>query len=415
MATPNPQTAPPAALPLRNWLDQAAPLLGADGLNAGRTALERREIPGPREERWRYLNLARLQLDAGWTPAFDTGQPTPAGKISGDGLRVLDLAQARQALPQVVDAHLGRLACRLDENPFTAFNTASAPAGLLVHVAAGTQVADPLELHQLATIANGVTLPRLLIVLEPGASLTLVERWRSETAAPTLAIAVTEIIIGADARLDHVRIEEESTAALRFQTTEVSLDGEAARYEAVSIQLGGSLVRHDLNAALRAPRSHASLNALVLTDGERVLDNHTRIEHLTPDATSHELYKTLLAGKGRSIFNGRIYVAQVAQRTDSYQSNPNLLLSRDAVANSNPELEIYADDVRCSHGATYGTLEDEPLFYLRSRGLDRDAAEAMLIQAFAGEVGAMIPVETLRNEVEEALFSRLGRARRISA
>jgi Fe-S cluster assembly protein SufD len=174
-----------------------------------------------------------------------------------------------------------------------------------------------------------------------------------------------------------------------------------------SISLGGALVRNDVNALLDGPGSDTILNGLYMIGGRQFVDNHMRVEHAKPHCTSHELYKGVLDGKARAVFNGLIHVRHGAQKTDAKQSNRNLLLSPDAVANSNPQLEIFADDVRCTHGSTVGQLDDDAIFYLRSRGIGEDAARSLLTYAFASDIAERVKVPAVRRDLEEYLFTRL--------
>jgi Fe-S cluster assembly protein SufD len=387
---------------------------------ASRTAFESRGLPTPREERWRFLPLGSLEGPL-WraAPRDDAAMPeSPAplladalqlrsidGRLvgdlpAGDGLRIGRLAD----LPEVAEGRLGRLADRRAENPFLDLATSLADDVVVIAVAAG-HAAARLEFHHQAVAGEAVCAPRLLVVLAESASLTLVERYSSMGAEARLVLPVFEAELAGGARLDHVRLQEEGPATRVFATSAVHLTGERAVYHGTAVQLGGQLLRHDLDARLTASHTEATLNGLVRVGDRAIVDNHTRIEHLAPHTSSHELYKVVLADKARSVFNGRIYVAQAAQKTDAYQANPNLLLSDTAVANSNPELEIYADDVRCTHGATYGDLDADALFYLRARGVPRVAAEAMLIEAFAGQVIDAVVDDDLRVSLRHSALS----------
>jgi Fe-S cluster assembly protein SufD len=201
-------------------------------------------------------------------------------------------------------------------------------------------------------------------------------------------------------------VQRESREAFHVATFQVQAERDSAP-RSHSISLGGGLVRNDVNAVLGGEGIDCILNGLYLVDGRQHVDNHMRVEHAKPHCSSHELDKGVLDGKGRAVFNGLIHVHPGAQKTDAKQSNRNLLVSREAVANSNPQLEIYADDVKCTHGSTVGQLDEDAVFYLRSRGIGEEAARSLLTWAFASDIVERIQVEPVRKDLEEFLFARL--------
>jgi Fe-S cluster assembly protein SufD len=249
-----------------------------------------------------------------------------------------------------------------------------------------------------------VSYPRNLIVAGEGSQVTVVETYAGEGAY--FSCGVTELIAGPGAAVDHYKVQRESREAYHLATLQVY--GERASViSSHSISLGGGLVRNDVNATLDGEGIDCILNGLYLADGRQLVDNHMRVEHAKPHCASHELYKGILDGKARTVFNGLIHVHPGAQKTDAKQSNRNLLLSADAIANSNPRLEIFADDVRCTHGSTVGQLDADAVFYLRSRGIGVDAARSLLTYAFASDILARVKVEPVRHDLEEFLFARL--------
>jgi len=295
----------------------------------------------------------------------------------------------------------------LQEHPFAALNTANFVDGAFIHLERGTVVDRPI--HLLFVTAGGDApvwcAPRTLISADPTAEATIVEHYVS-TGGETLTVPVTELQLAPGAVVKHCRLQEESREArhIALQTARLGRD---SRLESVALSVGGALSRTDISAELGAPGAHASLDGLYLVEDSQHTDTQLRVRHAAPHCTSHELYKGILDGKSRAVFLGRIMVDEGAQKTDAIQSNRNLLLSQGALVNSNPQLEILADDVRCTHGSTVGRLDEEAVFYLRSRGIDRATAESLLTYAFAVEVADLIPVGEVRERIERHLVARL--------
>ena len=216
--------------------------------------------------------------------------------------------------------------------------------------------------------------------------------------------AVTEIVCGEGAVVDHYKIQQESPEAFHIATMQVQL-GRSANFSSHSISLGGALVRNNANAVL-SEGAEATLNGLYIVNGTQHIDNHTVIDHAKPHGTSHELYKGILDGKATAVFNGRIIVRKDAQKTDSKQTNKNLVLSDESVINTKPELQILADDVRCTHGATIGQLDAESLFYMQSRGIGKSDARNLLTYAFAQDIIDRVKVQSLKDSLEKILFEK---------
>jgi Fe-S cluster assembly protein SufD len=234
----------------------------------------------------------------------------------------------------------------------------------------------------------------------------VVETFLGTAGEPYFTNAVTEVVLGDGAVLDFSKLEREGDAAFHVATTAVSL-GRNTTFTSHSISLGGALARNDLNVRLDAEGADCTLNGLFLGHGTQLLDNHTLIDHVMPHGTSRELYKGILDGKSRGIFHGKIIVRPDAQKTDAMQTNKNLLLSKESLVNSEPALEIFADDVKCRHGSTIGQLDAAAMFYLRSRGIGEDEARNLLVYAFASDVASRIRVAPLRALVEQHLGLRL--------
>lgn len=324
-----------------------------------------------------------------------------------EGVAVCSLAQAFERHTEVVESHLARYAA-FEQHPFVALNTALMEDGVFIHVPRGVVVEQPVSMLFVGrTEAEPtVTFPRLLVLAEESAEIRLVEQWVTVGDGRTLVGPVTEIVAGANAKVDHYKVERESTQALHLATLQVWQD-RASTVSSHSISWGGALVRNDVNAVLDGEGCEATLNGLYLVEGDQLVDNHMRVEHVKAHCVSHELYKGILEGRGRAVFNGRIFVHKGAQKTDAKQTNRNLLLSKDALVQSNPQLEIFADDVRCTHGSTVGQLDADAVFYLRSRGIGEEAARSLLTYAFAADIVERIRVAPVRRNLEEFLFRRL--------
>ena len=310
--------------------------------------------------------------------------------------------------PESAEAHLAKIA--RDGNAFAAVNAAFLEDGAFVRIPPRTVVADPIHLVFLSEPAFGSTVshPRNLVIAEAASQAQIVETYVGTAGKLYFTNAVTEVVLGEGAVLDFSKLERESDAAFHVATTEVS-QGRDSSFTSHSISLGGALARHDLNVRLDAEGAGCTLNGLFIGSGTQHLDNHTVIDHAKPHGTSRELYKGIMDGQSRGIFNGKIIVRPAAQKTDAMQTNKNLLLSKDALVNSKPALEIFADDVKCRHGSTIGQLDDAAMFYLRSRGIGETEARELLVYAFASDVASRIRVAPLRAFVEAQLGLRLPR------
>ena len=302
------------------------------------------------------------------------------------GVRAGSLAAALEEEPQLLEAHLARHAAYAT-NPFGALNTAFIRDGAFVHVAEGVDLDAPLQLLFLSAPGAKPTVahPRNLVVVERGARASVIESYAALQDGIYWTNAVTEVVVGDGAHLELVRPQREAVAAYHVATTHTH-QGRDSVLRFHPIVLGAALARHDITSVLDGPGAELILNGLYLLRGTQHADHHTVIDHAKPDCQSHEYFNGVLDDTGRGVFSGRIIVRPGAQRTDSKQTNHNLVLSEEARADSQPQLEIYADDVKCTHGATLGPLDPKDLFYLRSRGLNLEQARAMLIYGFAAEI-----------------------------
>jgi Fe-S cluster assembly protein SufD len=363
------------------WLDQFTALPAADPWiqELRQTAFQRfvqLGFPNTHNEEWRFTNVAPIAR-TNWAARYSAAN-IPAG------------AEAQLAKHASMD------------NPFVALNTAFLNDVKLIQVPKNTVVEQPIEITYEATQEGAVYHPRTLILVGAGSQVTIVETYRG--AGRYFTNAVTEVVAGDGAVVDHYKLQQESLEAFHIATMQATL-GRSANYSTHSISLGAALARHDSNATL-SEGTEATLNGLYIVNGTQHVDNHTSIDHAKPHATSHEMYKGILDGTAHAVFNGRIIVRKDAQKTDSKQTNKNLVLSDDAVIDTKPELQIWADDVRCTHGATIGQLDDEMTFYLRSRGIGANEARSLLIYAFAQDVVDRIKVPALRDSLEKHLFEK---------
>jgi len=384
-------------------------------------------VPTPRQEAWRFTNLkdlaatrhdpagpatadiTRWQLPDSHRLVFINGRFDAGLSWLGDlpdGVTIGSLAGALATGSERAAFALGK-GVDLARHPFAALNTASFIDGAFIHLSRGAVVENPIHLLFIS-VGGGQpswTAPRTVISADPTAEATVVEQYIG-TGGETLTVPVTEVHLAPGAVIRHIRLQEESRDA-RHIALQTSRQGRDSRFESVALTVGAALSRTDVDAELNAPGAHASLDGLYLVDDGQHTDSQLRVRHAAPHCTSHELYKGILDGKSRAVFNGRIIVDPGAQKTDAIQSNRNLLLSAGALVNSNPQLEIFADDVRCTHGSTVGRLDEEAVFYLRSRGIDRATAESLLTYAFAAEIVQEIPVAEIRERMERHLVERL--------
>ncbi|MFI5231141.1 MAG: Fe-S cluster assembly protein SufD [Gemmatimonadales bacterium] len=323
-------------------------------------------------------------------------------------VRVTTFAEALKESPGFMAEHLGKLAGGEGQS-FTAFNTAFAQDGVVVHVPGGVVVEAPVHIVNIAdaNAAGAGIHPRLLVVTEALSQLTIVESFAStgSPGAPYLTNAVAEIDVGNGARVDHYKIQRESTDAYHVGTTQVR-QGRDSMYHSFSYAAGAALSRTNVYTQLAGENAETRLNGLYLIDGTQHADHQTFVEHLAPACASRELYKGILDGSSHGVFNGKVYVDPIAQKTDGKQTNHALLLSDQARVDTKPQLEIFADDVKCTHGATVGRLDEGALFYMKSRGIGAEYARALLTYAFAAEVLETIEVDALREGLEAQAFAR---------
>jgi Fe-S cluster assembly protein SufD len=387
-------------------------------------------FPRPGDEEWRQTPVSTIAstpfvaADAGILPA-GVRLPEPVGSVrlvlvngvpvqalstlgaASRGLSVRPLLEALGADP-ALSPLLGS-AVPWRDRVFAALNTALFRDGAFVDVAAGAVVSGPIEILHVAVPSERGPVAihaRLLVRVGDGAEASIVETFAAAGDGVYLTNAVTEIAAGANARVEHVRVQDEAPSAFHVASVDVR-QARDSRVASHNVAFGSALARTDLGFRLEGSGAEALLYGLTVAGARTHVDHHTQIDHAVAHCPSHELYKSILWDRARSVFNGRIVVRPGAQKTDAKQSNRNLLLSDDAVVFTRPQLEIYADDVKCTHGATIGRLDESALFYLRARGLGPREARALLIRAFAGEVLEHLGDPSLRGRLEEETLRRL--------
>ena len=392
-------------------------------------------FPTAKLEAWKYTNLSPV-TERNWAPAADlfAGPPLSEAALRGwkipgatelvfvngrfseelsgpvapqTGLQVTSLAHTLAREPEKLEAWLGRPPS--PEAPaFAAWNTAFFEDGALIEIAPGAVLGAPI--HLLFVTAEeetpAVSSPRILIVAGSGSQATVVETYAGDGAVLGLTNSVTEVFVADGAVLEHYNVQQESPSTRHIHAIGVRQE-RASSFTSHNVATGSALARTDINVLFADEGSECALNGLFLTSGTQHVDNHTLIDHAKPHCTSRELYKGILDGRSRGVFHGKIIVRPDAQKTDAIQTNKNLLLSREALVNSTPALEILADDVKCRHGSTIGQLDANALFYLRSRGIGEREARALLTYGFAADLARRIRVPRIRERIEAFLGLRL--------
>ncbi len=399
-----------------------------------RTALARFAelgFPTTRVEEWKYTNLAPLartvfepaepvagtrELPKIWIEQLEgflvrTINGVPAASFAERGYSAGSLRTAWRETPELVEQHFSRYA-NFDRHAFIALNTAFFEDGVLVRIADGAVLERPLVLvHYL--VADGEAAPashvRTLVLAGRNSQASILEAWVGPGGRLYLTNSVSELVLGEGAVLDYARIQLEGDQAYHFSALHAR-QGRSSSLAVHTVLLGGALTRAEVGVVLAGEGASATLNGLYLARGEQHMDNYTTLDHAQPHATSLELYKGILDGRSSGVFHGRIIVRPEAQKTDAIQRNKNLLLSQDAVINTKPQLEIYADDVRCTHGATVGQVDADAIFYLRSRGIAHREARRLLTLAFAQEITDRLAPPPLRERLNAELLARLDEA-----
>ena len=417
----------------------ASPLAWLKALRA--EAVERvgaLRLPTTRDEEWRFTDISLLSktsfasaLSATYLEAtavahffieeantrlvFVDGIYAPelsspnAGHGAHSGAVVSNLTAAMAAHAAAIKPHLGRHA-PFTRDAFAAQNTAFLHDAAVVIVPRDVSVAAPVHLLFIATQKDVVSTPRCLVLAEAGSAVTVIEdyvvlyqpRWQEETHFTN---AVTEVVLADNAHVTHIRVQREGSKAFHIANCAVSL-GRASNYQSVSVALGARISRYNLNVLHTSEGATCALDGLALISDRQLADTHSCIDHAHPHGTSRQLHKCIVGGSAHAVFNGKVMVREGAQRTDAQQTNRNLLLTAKAHIDTKPQLEIFASDVRCTHGATVGQLDSEEVFYLQSRGLTEAAARNLLTYAFGAEIIDRIPIASLKRQLEQTVLEQ---------
>ncbi|MEE8385689.1 MAG: Fe-S cluster assembly protein SufD [Dehalococcoidia bacterium] len=386
-------------------------------------------------EKWKYTNVgpiadaafsypfhsspevkpAGIRRVAPWNDSWETivfvngrySRPLSAAPAALNGARVTNLAEAVRADGDVIENHLARHAA-FEDDGFTALNTAFLRDGAFVHLPKGESLPSPLHLVFVTTgdAEPTASYPRTLIVAGANSRLTVIESYVSLSSARYFTDAVTEIVLANGAQVEHYRLLLESADAFHVGTSRV-YQGRDSTFSSMSFARGAAIGRNDFRVLLDGPGSSCTLNGLYVTTGSQHVDNYINIDHAKPHTTSRLNYRGILDGKSRAVFGGTVLVRQGAVKADSHQADKNLILSEQAEVDSKPGLEIYADDVKCGHGATVGTVAEDAIFYMRSRGLDPETATAFLIKGFASEIIDAVRLQPLRSYLERLVWRAL--------
>ncbi len=390
-------------------------------------------LPTQKDEEWKYTNISSLQkhnfLPVAMKPnvssetinkfLFDKMEHSLLVFVNGNysselskpidipkGVVIGSLADSLKNNNSVVKKHLGKYA-KNENYFFTTLSSAFTRDGAFIYVPDGKIIEDPIHIMFITKSGSEkiLTQPRNLFVAGKNSQVTIIEHYFSEEDSVYFTNAVTEIVADENAIVDHIKLQEESNKAFHIARMEVDQE-RSSNFSSHLISRGAEISRNDFNARFNDEGGECMLNGLFMIGDEQLFDAHTMIDHAKPHCSSHEHYKGILQDKSRGVFNGKVMVRPDAQKTNAFQENNTILLSDNAVMNTKPQLEIFADDVKCSHGATIGKLNDEAKFYLKSRGIGEEAATAILIHAFASDVITSIKIPALRNYLEEIITER---------
>jgi len=403
-----------------NWKLDGTFLLSEDLRKRALAVLAATPFPTTRAEAWKYTRVTKIKngrfdvkADAIATKNHRISENSAAlvfvnGHFSAelsdrsypDGVKILALSQMDEAELSVLGNNL-----KIEGEVFNAFNTAYATDGVYIHISAKMQTEQPIELIYISTGENTLSNVRNIIISEAFSKAHVIQHFVSENAANCFTNVVSEISVAQNAFLAIDKLQQEDDSVFHISTEEVN-QAKDSNFTINTITLNGGLVRNNLNIAVDGQNCETHLNGAYILKGNQHVDNHTIVDHLMPNCESNELYKGVIDGNATAVFNGKVFVRKDAQKINAFQSNGNVLLSDDASVNSKPELEIYADDVKCSHGSTTGQLDEEAVFYLRARGIGEKAARQLMIGAFIGDVLDKIKHEDVLNKINQTLSER---------
>ena len=390
-----------------------------------------RGFPTSREEEWKFTSVApiaalpfqpagpaaleragldRVLLGAGMASEIVVVNGRTPARMSSEaglpaGVRVRSLRDLlSDPAAGAIVARLERRPALASDAPFLDLNTAFFEDGVVIDIAPRAVVTEPLHVvfASVAAPSPVVVSPRLVVIVGEQAEASIIESYVTIGSGDLLTNAVTQLVVEAGGVLRHAKLQREAASTFHMASTHVDL-GRAATFASCAITLGGRIARNDIVAMLEGDGAECTLDGLYVATGDALIDTHTAIDHAAPHCPSHEVYKGILAGRARAVFNGKILVRQDAQKTDAKQTNRALLLSDEAQVNTKPQLEIFADDVKCTHGAAIGQLDEDAMFYLRARGISEADARNMLIHAFAGDVLARLAIPAVRERAMHAI------------
>ena len=391
-------------------------------------------FPNTRQEDWRFTNVAPI-ADAKFPLAsgsFAQAASLVAGvKVPGavtlaivngqfaaglsdlsalpKGVRIAGLRDGARDGTDGLEQHLAKV-FNIEAHPFAALNTAHLDDGVAILVTAGAAIDTPIHIV-IVTGGDGKPVtahPRVLVVAGAGSQVRIAQTFIGVTDDVYFNNAVAEVVVGEGAIVDYYTDQRESQGAFHIANIQAHVEAKGV-FASHAFSTGAKIQRHDIGIGLKGEGADGTMNGVYLADGDRLMDTHTSLDHAMPHCTSHEIYKGILAGKAKAVFNGRIIVRLDAQKTDAKQTNRALLLSDHATINTKPQLEIFADDVKCTHGAAIGQLDEDAIFYLRARGLTFLEARDMLIHAFAGDILDRVKVDTLKQALEAELYAQLAK------
>lgn len=413
-----------ASLPVHNIRKQAIEAFKTNG------------IPGPRNEEYKYTNLGKAldkafdfgksperptltseQVSKYYIPELDSNQLVFInGRLSKEMSKIIspeselmikDLATAFEEDQEKIGQFFSKQA-DYNKDAFVALNTAFSHDGCFIHVPKNTVVEKPIALYFINDASKGQAFnnPRNLFLIEQSSEVTFLEDFNTEGSNESLTNIVTEIVVEENANVQYYKLQNNKDTAYHVGTTQV-YQARSSTFSAYTFTLNGAMIRNNMNIVVDGEGCESNMYGLYLLNGNTHVDNHTEVDHIQPNCESNELYKGILDDKSHGVFNGKVFVRREAQKTNAFQSNKNILLSDNSIMNSKPQLEIWADDVKCSHGCTTGELDEDGLFYLRARGLSEESARALMLYAFAVDVLSTVKLTPLKNFLEELISERL--------